>query len=95
MFEKMKPLGNNVLLKREEFVNKTPSGLIIPDTAKEKGQHGTVIAVGPGKTTPEGKTIPVAVRAGDTVFFGKYAGTEVGDDHLIVKEDEILGVVGR
>lgn len=93
MFEKMKPLGDKVLVKRIEYEDKTPGGIIIPDAAKEKAQHGKVIAVGPGRTTTEGKTLPVGVKVGDKVFFGKYAGTEAGDDYLIIKEDEILGVV--
>lgn len=91
--EKIRPLGDKVLVKRIEYEGKTPAGIIIPDAAKEKAQHGKVIAVGPGKTTPEGKVLPMGVKAGDIVFFGKYAGTEAGDDYLVVKEEEILGVV--
>lgn len=93
MFEKMKPLGDKVLVKRIEHESKTPGGIIIPDAAKEKAQTGTVIAVGPGKTTPEGKVIPLGVQVGKQVFFGKYAGTETGNDYLIIREDEILGIV--
>lgn len=93
MFEKMKPLGDKVLVKRIEYEDKTPGGIIIPDAAKEKAQHGKVIAAGPGKVTTEGRVLPLAVKAGDTIFFGKYAGTEAGDDYLIIREDEILGVV--
>jgi len=87
------PLYDRVLLKRIEIEDTTPSGLFIPDAAKEKGQMGLVIRVGTGKINSEGKTIPLTVKAGDTVFFGKYSGTEVGKDHLILKEDEILGIV--
>lgn len=93
MFEKIKPLHDRVLVKRLELEEKTRGGIIIPDAAKEKAQTGKVVAAGAGRVTSEGKTIPLAVRAGDIVFFGKYAGTEAGDDYLIVREDEILGVV--
>lgn len=95
MFDKMKPLGDKVLVKRQEHESKTPGGIIIPDAAKEKAQHGTVIAVGPGKSTPEGTIIPCTVKEGDTIFFGKYAGTEAGDDFIIIREDDILGVVEK
>jgi chaperonin GroES len=93
MFEKMKPLGDKVLIKRLENVDKTPGGIYIPDAAKEKAQTGTVIATGAGRVTPEGKVIALAVKAGDTVFFGKYAGTEANQDYLVIREDEILGIV--
>ena len=95
MFEKMKPLGDKVLVKRLEHENKTAGGIYIPDSAKEKAQHGQVIAVGPGKTTNDGRVIPMSVKAGDTIFFGKYAGTEAGDEYLILREDDILGVVTK
>ena len=91
--ERISPLGDKVLIKRSEFEEITPGGIIVPDTAKEKTHHGTVIAVGPGKTLEDGRVSPLAVKAGDTVFFGKYAGTEVSSDFIIVREDEILGVV--
>lgn len=90
-FENMQPLGNRVLVKRLENEAMTPGGLFIPDAAKEKGQKGTVLAVGPGLTTPEGKTIAMAVKAGDVVYFGKYAGTEA-DNYLVINETEILGI---
>lgn len=94
MFEKMKPLGDRVLVKRIEHESKTPGGLYIPDAAKEKSQEGIVIAVGPGRVTSEGKTVPMGVVVGARVLFGKYAGTEVKDgDHLLVREDEILAIV--
>ena len=93
MFEKLKPLGDRVLVKRVPEEEKTESGIIIPDSAKEKAQTGAVIAVGPGSRDISGNTIPMAVRVGDTVYFGKYTGTEAGKEYLIMKEDEILGVV--
>lgn len=93
MFENMKPLGDKVLVKRLEHEAKTPGGLYIPDAAKEKGQEGFVVAVGPGRTTGEGKVIPLTLKSGDRVYFGKYAGTEAGDNHLIIREDEILGIL--
>ncbi len=93
MFDTIRPLYDRVLLKRIEHEETTPSGLYIPDAAKEKAQMGTVIAVGAGKITPEGKLLPLTVQVGDTVFFGKYSGSEAGKDHIILKEDEILGLV--
>jgi chaperonin GroES len=95
MFEKMKPLGDKVLVKRLESDAQTPSGLYIPDAAKDKRQDGIVIAVGRGRVTQDGKVIPLDVKEGDRVLFGKYAGTEAGDDYLIIREDEILGVVEK
>ncbi len=93
MVEKIKPLGDRVLIKRVEGEEKTDSGIIIPDTAKEKAQTGCVVAVGTGLRDKDGKMIPMAVKVGDKVYFGKYAGTEAGDDYLIIKEDEILGLL--
>ncbi|HXW86594.1 MAG TPA: co-chaperone GroES [Candidatus Bathyarchaeia archaeon] len=95
MFDTFQPKGDRILIKRLESEEKTASGIIIPDSAKEKAQLGTVIAVGPGKKDKDGTTIPVDVKIKDTIYFGKYAGTEVGDDHLIIREDEILGTVNR
>jgi chaperonin GroES len=98
MFEKMKPLGDRVLVKRIEHESKTPGGLYIPDAAKEKGQEGIVVAVGPGRITSEGKAIPMTVPIGACVLFGKYSGTEVKlgyDDYLIIREEEILGIVEK
>ncbi len=92
MFQKFRPLGDRVLIKRLESEEKTASGIFLPDTAKEKPQTGCVVAVGPGRIV-EGKTIAVAVKLNDIVFFGKYAGTEADKDHLIIREDDILGVV--
>lgn len=94
MFEKIRPLGDRVLLKRLEHQEKTEGGIIVPDVAKEKAQTGTVVAIGKGRVdTTSGTTIPLQVQVGDKVYFGKYSGTEAGNDHLIVREDEILGVV--
>ena len=93
MFQKIKPLGDRVLVQRVAQEERTASGLIIPDAAKEKAQTGAVIAVGPGRRDAAGVTLPMAVNVGDKVYFGKYAGTEAGDNFLIIKEDEILGVI--
>ena len=95
MATKIRPLHDRVIVKRIEEEEKTKGGLIIPDTAKEKPQEGRVIAVGPGKQD-DGKVIPLGVKAGDKVLFGKYSGTEIkldGEEHLIMKEDDILGVI--
>ncbi len=93
MFERIKPLGDRVLIKRVEAPEKTASGIIIPDAAKDKAQTGIVVAVGPGRTTESGQKITLAVKEGDTVYFGKYAGTQAGEEFLIIKEDELLGVI--
>jgi chaperonin GroES len=95
MFDKFEPKGDRVLVKRLESEEKTASGIIIPDSAKEKAQLGTVLAVGPGKKDKDGSTIPVDVKVKDTIYFGKYSGTDVGDDYLIIREDEILGTINR
>jgi chaperonin GroES len=95
MIEKIRPLHDRVLIKRAEGEEKTAGGIIIPGTAQEKAQMGTVVAVGLGRITKEGVTLPLAVKKGDVVFFGKYSGTDAGDDHLIIREEEILGVVER
>ena len=95
MATKIRPLHDRVIVKRIEEEEKTKGGLIIPDTAKEKPQEGRVIAVGPGRQD-DGKVIPLGVKAGDKILFGKYSGTEVkldGEEHLIMKEDDILGVI--
>lgn len=92
-FEKLKPTADKVLARRIEVADKTPGGIYIPDAAKEKAQQAKVIAVGPGKVTADGKVMPMALKVGDVVFFGKYAGTEVGQDYLIIREDEILGTL--
>ena len=96
MFEKFRPLGDRVLVKRLENNQETTSGgLFIPDTAKERAQTAEVISVGCGKVDTTGRTIPMQVKVGDTIYLGKYSGTEAGKDHVIVREDEILGVVEK
>jgi len=96
MFEKFRPLGDRVLIKRLEGEEKTAGGIIIPDAAKEKAQTGKVIAVGAGRRDATGNMIALDVNVNDVVYFGKYAGTELADkDHLIIREDEILGVVEK
>jgi chaperonin GroES len=91
----IKPLGDRVVVKPEPAEEKTASGLFIPDTAKEKPQRGTVLAVGPGKVE-NGNKIDMTVSEGDTVLYGKYSGTEItmdGEDVLIMRESDILGIV--
>ena len=92
-----RPLGDRVLVKRVEEEAKTKGGIIIPDTAKEKPQEGEVIAVGPGARDEAGKLVPLDVKAGDRILFGKWSGTEVkldGEDLLIMKEADIMGIIG-
>jgi chaperonin GroES len=92
-----RPLHDRVVVKRLEGEEKTKGGIIIPDTAKEKPQEGKVIAVGPGGRDDSGKLTPLDVKAGDRILFGKWSGSEVkidGEDLLIMKESDILGVVG-
>ena len=93
---KIKPLQDRVLVERIEKEEMTAGGIIIPDTAKEKPAEGKVVAVGPGKTTDEGKVIELDVKVGDHILFAKYAGTEVkvdGVEYLLMREEEILGVI--
>ncbi len=94
---KIRPLQDRVIVKRiEDEVEKTKGGIIIPDTAKEKPQQGKIIAVGKGKVSDDGKLTPVDVKVGDTILFGKYSGSEIklnGEEHLIMREEDILGVV--
>jgi chaperonin GroES len=95
---KIRPLQDRVIVKRLEEEAKTKGGIIIPDTAKEKPAEGIVIAVGKGKTAEDGKLIKLDVKAGDRILFGKYAGTEVkidGVEHLIMREDDILGIIEK
>jgi chaperonin GroES len=94
--DKIRPLGDRILVKRIKEEEKTKGGIIIPDTAKEKPQEGKIVAVGRGKKTEEGKLIPLDVKAGDRVLFGKYSGSEIkleGEEHLILREEDILGVL--
>jgi len=93
---KIRPLHDRLLVKRIEEEEKTKGGLIIPDTAKEKPMEGKVIAAGKGKVDEDGKLRPLDVHKGDRVLFGKYSGTEIqleGDEHLIIREDDVLGVI--
>jgi chaperonin GroES len=93
---KIRPLQDRVIVKRVDEEEKTKGGIIIPDTAKEKPQEGKVVAVGKGKVDEDGKVRPLDVKAGDRILFGKYAGTEIkieGEEHLILREDDILGVI--
>ncbi len=95
---KIRPLNDRVLVLRIEEEEKTSGGIIIPDTAKEKPQEGKVVAVGPGKRDEEGKRVPLEVKENDRVLFGKYAGTEIkidGVEHLIMREDDILGIIEK
>jgi chaperonin GroES len=93
----IRPLHDRLIVKRiEEGEQKSAGGIIIPDTAKEKPQEGKVLAVGKGKTNDDGKTIPLDVKAGDRILFGKYSGSEIkvdGEECLILREDEVLGVI--
>jgi chaperonin GroES len=95
MATKIRPLHDRVIVKRLEEEEKSKGGIIIPDTAKEKPQEGRVIAVGSGKHE-DGKVIPLDLKVGDKILFGKYAGTEIkigGEEHLILREDDVLGVI--
>lgn len=93
---KIRPLQDRVLVERIEEEQKTKGGIIIPDTAKEKPQEGKVVAVGNGRVNEDGKVTPLAVKAGDRILFGKYSGTEIklnGNEYLIMREEDILGVL--
>jgi chaperonin GroES len=98
MATKIRPLQDRVLIKRVQEEQKTKGGIIIPDTAKEKPIEGEVVAVGNGKVQEDGTVRKLDVKAGDRVLFGKFAGTEIkldGEEHLILREDDIMGVVGK
>ena len=93
-----RPLHDRVLVRRIDAEEKTAGGIIIPDTAKEKPQEGEIVAAGPGARNEQGQLIPIDVKAGDRVLFGKWSGTEVkidGQDYLIMKESDLLGVVEK
>jgi chaperonin GroES len=93
---KFRPLHDRVVVRRIEAEEKTPGGVIIPDTAKEKPMQGEVVAVGPGARDEQGKLVPLDVKAGDRILFGKWSGTEVkidGEELLIMKESDVLGIV--
>lgn len=92
----IRPLNDRILVKRLESEEKTAGGLFIPDSAKEKPAEGEIVAVGPGKMTDKGERVAMDVKAGDRVLFSKYGGTDVkieGEDYLIMREDDILGVI--
>jgi chaperonin GroES len=96
MTTKFTPLHDRLLVRRIEEAGTTRGGLIIPDSAKDKPQEGQVISIGKGKTNDEGKVLPLALREGDRILFAKYSGTEIkidGEDFLIMKEEDVLGVV--
>ena len=93
---KIRPLQDRVIVKRIAEEEKTKGGIIIPDTAKEKPQEGKVVAVGKGKVNDDGKLVTLDVKVGDKILFGKYSGSEIkmnGEEHLIMREDDILGVI--
>ena len=95
---KVRPLQDRILVQRIEEEEMSKGGIIIPDTAKEKPSEGKVIAVGKGKVREDGKVQPLDVKKGDRILFSKYAGTEVqveGDEHIIIREDDVLGVVEK
>ena len=94
---KIRPLHDRIIVKRIEEQEVKKGGIIIPDTAKEKPQEGKVIAVGTGKVTEDGRKIPLDVKAGDRILFGKYSGSEVkveDEEYLILKEEDVLGIIG-
>ena len=96
MATKLIPLGDRLLVERIEAETTTAGGIVLPDSAKEKPIQGKVIAVGEGRRNDDGKIVPLQVKKGDTVLFGKYSGTEVkidGNDYLIMKEDDVLAIV--
>lgn len=95
---KIRPLADRLLVRRLEEEEKTKGGIIIPDTAKEKPIEGEVVACGPGKTLEDGKLQALTVKKGDRILFSKYGGTDIklnGEDHLILREEEVLGIVER
>ncbi len=96
MATKFTPLHDRILVRRVEEEGTTRGGIIIPDSAKDKPQEGEVISVGKGKSNEEGKVFPLAVKDGDRILFGKYSGTEIkldGEDFIIMREEEVLGVI--
>jgi chaperonin GroES len=93
---KIRPLHDRIILKRVKEEEKTKGGIIIPDTAKEKPVEGKIVAVGAGKVLEDGKRIPLQVKPGDRVLFGKYSGSEIkidGEEHLIMREDDVIAIV--
>lgn len=95
---KIRPLNNRVLIKRIEELTRTPGGLFLPDTAKEKPIEGEVLAVGEGRVDDNGKLVPMTIQVGDRIVFSKYSGTEIkldGEEYLLMREDDILGIVEK
>ena len=95
---KIRPLQDRIIVKRIEEEEKSKGGIIIPDTAKEKPQEGKIVAVGKGKLNEDGKVTPLDVKVNDRVLFGKYSGTEInidGEEHLIMREEDVLGVIEK
>ena len=93
---RIKPLHDRVVIKRLDAEDKTPGGIVIPDSAAEKPSKGKVVSVGPGKRSDKGEIVPMCVKVGDKVLFGKYAGTEVkenGEEMIVMREDDIIGVL--
>ena len=96
MATKLRPLADRVIVKQSEAEEKTKSGILLPDTAKEKPTKGKVVAVGPGKLDDKGKPMELGVRAGDTVYYGKYSGTDIevdGEKFVILRESDVLGIL--
>ena len=96
MATKVRPLHDRIIVRRIEESEQKIGGIIIPDTAKEKPQQGRVVAAGKGKVKDDGKLLPLDVKEGDTILFGKYSGQEIkldGEEYLIMREDEVLGVI--
>jgi chaperonin GroES len=94
----VKPLRENVLIKRVEEENRTAGGIILPDTVKEKPSEGKIVAIGEGRVTQDGRVLPISVKVGDVVLFSKWTGTEIkvdGEPHLIIKEGDILAIIER
>lgn len=92
----VRPLHDRILVRRTQEEEKTAGGLFIPDTAKEKPQRGEIVAAGKGRVTEDGKVLPLEVKVGDKVLFGKYAGTELkldGQEYLMMREEDILGII--
>ncbi len=93
---RIKPLDDRLVIVVDDAEDRTSAGIYLPDSAQEKPMHGTVVAVGPGKANDEGQRTPLAVEAGDTVVYGKYAGTEVeldGGDFVVIRENELLAII--
>ena len=98
MFHLLKPLGDRIIIELVELEEKTASGIVLPDTAKEKPQEGKVVAVGTGRVLENGERVALEVSVGDSIIFSKYAGTEVkydGNEYLIVRENDILAIIGK